>query len=65
MLVLLMWVSRYALEYWIDFYAQDYGGFGVVMAIFFWIALSSAMIVAAASMGPPLAARRAQLIAGS
>jgi hypothetical protein len=35
------------------------------MAIFFWIALSSAMIVAAASMGPPLAARRAQLIAGS
>jgi membrane protein len=57
-LVILMWVSRYVMEFWLNFYARDYGGFGVVMAIFFWIALSSAVIVAAASLAPALAERR-------
>jgi uncharacterized BrkB/YihY/UPF0761 family membrane protein len=57
-LVLLMWVSSFAMEPWVDFYARDYGGFGVVMAIFFWIGFSAAVVVAAASIGPPLAERR-------
>jgi len=57
-LVLLMWISRFVMEYWVNFYARDYGGFGVVMAIFFWIAFSSAVIVAAASLAPALAERR-------
>jgi uncharacterized BrkB/YihY/UPF0761 family membrane protein len=57
-LVILMWVSRFVMEFWLNFYARDYGGFGVVMAIFFWIALSSAVIVAAASLAPALAERR-------
>ena len=57
-LVSLMWISRFVMESWVNFYARDYGGFGVVMAIFFWIAFSSAVIVAAASLGPPLAERR-------
>jgi membrane protein len=57
-LVILMWISRFVMESWVNFYARDYGGFGVVMAIFFWIAFSSAVIVAAASLGPPLAERR-------
>ena len=35
------------MELWVDFYARDYGGFGVVMAIFFWIGFSSFVIVAA------------------
>jgi len=57
-LVALIWISRYVMELWIDFYARDYGGFGVVMAIFFWIAFSSAVIVWAASLAPALAERR-------
>jgi membrane protein len=57
-LVLLIWVSRYVMEFWINFYARDYGGFGVVMAIFFWLAFSSAVIVWAASLAPTLAERR-------
>jgi membrane protein len=57
-LVVLMFVSRYVMQFWIDFYARDYGGLGVVLAIYFWIALSSAIIVWAASLSPGLAQRR-------
>src|SRR5262249_18692435 len=57
-LVLLMIFWSWAIEPWVDFYASDYGGFGVVMAIFFWIGFSSFVIVAAASLGPVLAERR-------
>jgi membrane protein len=57
-LVLLMIVSSFVMELWVDLYARDYGGFGVVMAIFFWIAFSSFVIVAAASLSPSLAHRR-------
>jgi membrane protein len=63
-LVGLMWLSRYAIEPWINFYARDYGGFGVVMAIYFWILLSSAVIVVAASLAPALAERRDLRTAG-
>jgi uncharacterized BrkB/YihY/UPF0761 family membrane protein len=57
-LVVLMMVSRYVMQFWVDLYAQDYGGLGVVLAIYFWIALSSGIIVWAASLAPALAARR-------
>ena len=57
-LVILMFVSRYVMQFWVDLYARDYGGFGVVLAIYFWIAFSSALIVAAASLSPALADRR-------
>ena len=57
-LVVLMFVSRYVMQYWVDWYARDYGGFGVVLAIYFWIAFSSAVIVGAASLSPALADRR-------
>jgi membrane protein len=56
--VALMIVSRFVMERWVDFYARDYGGFGVVMAIFFWIVFISAIIVWAASLSPALAQRR-------
>ena len=59
-LVLLMFLSSAVMQYWIDFYAKDYGGFGVVLAIYFWIAFSSAAIVWAASLSPALAERREQ-----
>jgi uncharacterized BrkB/YihY/UPF0761 family membrane protein len=53
-----MIVSSWVMELWVDFYARDYGGFGVVMAIFFWIGFCSAVIVLAASLSPALAERR-------
>jgi uncharacterized BrkB/YihY/UPF0761 family membrane protein len=57
-LVVLMVVSRFVMPHWVDLYARDYGGLGVVLAIYFWIAFSSAVIVAAASLSPALAERR-------
>jgi membrane protein len=57
-LVALMLVSRHVMQYWVDFYARDYGGFGVVLAIYFWLAFSSAVIVWAAALSPALAGRR-------
>lgn len=57
-LVVLMVVSRWVMQFWVDLYARDYGGLGVVLAIYFWFALSSAVIVWAASLSPALAERR-------
>jgi membrane protein len=57
-LVVLMIVSNFVMQFWVDLYARDYGGFGVVLALYFWLALSSAAIVWAASLSPALAARR-------
>jgi membrane protein len=57
-LVALMIISSFVMGFWVDFYARDYGGLGVVLAIYFWIAFSSAVIVAAASLSPALAERR-------
>ena len=57
-LVLLMLISSLIMQFWVDLYARDYGGLGVVLAIYFWIAFSSAVIVMAASISPALAQRR-------
>jgi uncharacterized BrkB/YihY/UPF0761 family membrane protein len=57
-LVALMVASRFFMQFWVDLYARDYGGLGVVLAIYFWIAFSSAVIVWAASLTPALAERR-------
>jgi uncharacterized BrkB/YihY/UPF0761 family membrane protein len=54
-----MIVSSYVMEPWVDLYARDYGGFGVVLAIYFWLLLSSGVIVWAAAVAPALAQRRA------
>ncbi len=59
-LVVLMLISSRVMEFWVNLYARDYGGLGVVMALFFWIAIGSALIVVAASVSPPLAERRAR-----
>jgi membrane protein len=58
-LVVLIFVSNYVMQFWIDWYARDYGGLGVVLAVYFWIAIASAIIVWAASISPALAERRA------
>ncbi len=57
-LVALMVVSRWVMQFWVDLYARDYGGLGVVLALYFWIAIGSAIIVWAASLSPALAERR-------
>jgi membrane protein len=63
-LVLLMIVSSYVMKFWVDLYARDYGGFGVVLAIYFWILFSSGVIVWAASLAPALAERRGLRVSG-
>jgi membrane protein len=62
-LVGLMVISRFVMPSWIDLYARDYGGLGVVLAIYFWIAFSSALIVWVASLSPALADRRERRLA--
>ena len=57
-IVLVMLVSNYVMQYWIDLYARDYGGFGVVLAIYFWLLFASGTIVWAAALSPALAERR-------
>jgi uncharacterized BrkB/YihY/UPF0761 family membrane protein len=59
-----MLASSVVMEFWVNLYARDYGGFGVVLAIYFWVTFSSAVIVAAASVSPPLATRRTLRRAG-
>jgi membrane protein len=56
--VALMLISSVVMDLWLNFYTRDYGGFGVVMAVFFWILFSSAIVVWAAAMSPALAERR-------
>lgn len=57
-LVVLMLVSSFVMEFWVNLYARDYGGFGVVLAIYFWILFAAGLIVWAASLSPALAERR-------
>jgi uncharacterized BrkB/YihY/UPF0761 family membrane protein len=57
-LIVLTALSRVVIEPWLNLYARDYGGLGVVLAIYFWIAFYSFVIVAAASLAPALAQRR-------
>ena len=57
-LVVLMLVSAHVMQFWVDLYAHDYGGLGVVLAIYFWLLFSSGIIVWAASLSPALADRR-------
>jgi membrane protein len=57
-LVVLIVVSRFLMQFWVDLYAKDYGGLGVVLAIYFWLAIASGAIVWAASLSPALAERR-------
>jgi membrane protein len=62
-IVVLMLVSSHAMAPWINLYATDFSGLGVFMALFFWLALSSSVIVVCASLSPVLAGRRVYLAA--
>ena len=50
--------SSFATAPYIDFYAKNFSGLGVFMALFFWLGLSSTVVVACASLSPVLAGRR-------
>jgi uncharacterized BrkB/YihY/UPF0761 family membrane protein len=58
LIVAVVVISSRIMEYWINLYSSDYGVFGVVVAIFFWIGFSSAIVVFALSLGPALAGRK-------
>jgi membrane protein len=45
---------------WLNWYGKYYGGIGIVMAIFFWLALSTTVIVVCAGLSPAYAVRRAE-----
>jgi membrane protein len=57
-LVALMLISSVVMQFWVDLYARDYGGLGVILAIYFWLVLSSAVVVWGAALAPALAHRR-------
>jgi membrane protein len=51
-------VSGFFLRRWLEWYSQSYGGFGFVMAIFFWLIIFATILVLAAALSPTLAQRR-------
>jgi membrane protein len=51
-------ISSFLLTRWLVWYSQYYGGFGVVMALFFWLMIAMTILVVAAALSPALAERR-------
>jgi uncharacterized BrkB/YihY/UPF0761 family membrane protein len=51
-------LSHYLFVNWLNWYGKYYGAFGIVMALFFWITIAATIVVVAAALSPPLAARR-------
>ena len=57
-LVALMVVSRFVMQYWIDLYARDYGGLGVVLAIYSGSRSAPGSSSGLRALSPALAERR-------
>jgi uncharacterized BrkB/YihY/UPF0761 family membrane protein len=57
-LVVMRVISSFLLTRWLVWYSQYYGGFGVVMALFFWLMIAMTILVVAAALSPALAERR-------
>jgi membrane protein len=51
-------ISALLFRNWLVWYSKYYGSLGVVMAIFFWIALPASVLVLAGAFSPALAHRR-------
>jgi uncharacterized BrkB/YihY/UPF0761 family membrane protein len=51
-------LSQFLLVNWLEWYGKNYGGFGIVMALFFWITIPATILVLAAALSPALAHRR-------
>src|SRR5215212_4967756 len=43
---------------WLNWYAKYYGGIGIAIALFFWLALMTLVMIAAAAFAPAYAVRR-------
>lgn len=56
--------SRVFLAWWLTSYSTNYGGFGIVLAIFSWLVLFGTLVVVGAALSPPLAAQRDLLTGG-
>lgn len=52
------------LAWWLTSYSTNYGGFGIVLAIFSWLVLFGTLVVVGAALSPPLAAQRDLLTGG-
>ena len=50
--------SALILRNWLEWYSKTYGGFGFVMAIFFWVIVLGTILVLGAALSPALAQRR-------
>jgi membrane protein len=51
-------ISQILFVNWLVWYSKYYGGFGIVMALFFWLMIASTIIVVAAALSPSLSAHR-------
>ncbi len=51
-------ISVILLKNWLEWYSKTYGGFGFVMALFFWIIVITTVMVLGAALSPALAERR-------
>lgn len=51
-------LSHFVLVNWLVWYAQYYGGLGIMMALFFWMLLAASIMIVAAAFSPALAERR-------
>ena len=45
-------ISQILFVNWLVWYSSYYGGFGIVMALFFWLMIASTIIVIAAALSP-------------
>ena len=50
--------SHLVLVNWLEWYGKNYGGFGIVMALFFWMTIPATILILAAALSPALAHRR-------
>jgi membrane protein len=51
-------LSSFLLTRWLVWYSKYYGGFGVAMALFFWLMIAATILVVSAALSPAVAARR-------
>ena len=54
--------SHFLLVRWLNWYSKYYGGFGILMAFFFWLMIAATIIVVGAALSPVLAERRDALV---
>jgi uncharacterized BrkB/YihY/UPF0761 family membrane protein len=58
-LVALRLASSLVLARWLKSYAKNFGAFGIILALFFWLLVIASLIVMSAALAPPFAGRRA------